>query len=112
MSAQSRVSLWGVVICVSSGSQDNIGRYPTLEALLSESDALELFQAILLGGTVHHSITEDGISHLRVKDSRLARPAATGFVDILGILEGPRMATLTVEQAGVIVAFVQEFENA
>lgn len=87
MSAQSGISLGCIVICISSRSQDHVGWKTTLKTLLSESKALELFQAVLLSSTVHCRVSENEISHTEVEHCRLARSTATSLIDILGVLE-------------------------
>lgn len=96
MSAQSRLRVRRVVICVPSGSQDHVGWDTDLKPLLAEGNALQLFQAVLLGGTVHHCVSEHNASHARVKERRLARPAASIAVGVLCVLEVPRITTLAV----------------
>ena len=112
MSSQSGISFGGVVICVSSGSQDHIGWNSTLQTLLSKSKSLEFFQAIFFCSTIHNCVPENNVSNSRVENCRLTRPAATSFIDILGVLERPRVSTLAMQQAGEIITLVQKLENA
>lgn len=112
MSAQSRLGIRGVVIRITSRSQDHVGRDISLKTLLTESNALQVFQTVLLGGTIHHCIPKNDISHAWVEESRLTRPAATVVIGFLGILKVPRVSTLTMQQAWVIITLVQKLEDA
>lgn len=111
MSAQSRVRVWRIVIRIPSGSQDHVDGDSTLQALLAKRKPLELLQAVLLGSTVDSSIPEDNAAYSRMKNCGLARPAATGSMDILGVLELPRGTALVVYQAWIIVTLVEKLEN-
>lgn len=112
MSAQSRLRVRRVVIRVPSRSQDHVGRDSDLKALLAERNALQLFQAVLLGCTVDHRVSEYNASHTRMEESRPARPAATTVVGILRVLKVPRVSALAMQQAWVIIALVEELKNA
>lgn len=112
MSAQSRLRVRRVVIRIPSRSQDHVGRNAHLKALLSESNALQAFQAVLLSDAVDNRITEHKISYSRVEERCLARPAAPVVSVILCVLEVPRVLTLAVEQTWIVVTLVQILQNA
>jgi hypothetical protein len=76
-----------------------------LKALLSKTNALQLFQAVLLGRAVYHCVSEYNTFYSRVEERCLARTAAM-VVDFLSILKVPRVPSLAVKQAWVIVALV------
>ena len=106
MSSQSRIRLGRVVICVTSGAQDHIGWDAALQPLLAKGKSLEVFQAVFFGGTVNHCVAKNKISDFGVKDCGFTRPAATGLIDILRILEGPRVSVLCMQQPREVLTLV------
>jgi hypothetical protein len=96
MSAEARVCVRRVFIRIPSGSQDHIDWDATLQALLPKSKTFELLQAVLLGSAIDDGIPKELAAHTRVKYSGFARSAATSFINVLGVLELPRVAALVV----------------
>lgn len=112
VSAQPRLGIRRIVIGKASRPQDHVGRDSALETLLSKSKALELLQAVLLGSAVHNRVPEHNVSHCGMEERRLARPATTGVMDIVRVLEVPRVSALALQQAWEVVALIQKLEDA
>lgn len=111
MSAEPRLCVGSVFICISCRTQDNIDLDARLKALFPQSQFLQVFQAVLICRTIHYGVPKDIATGLLNEDCRFAVSAATRFY-VLRIFEIPCVTALVVQQAGVVIAFVQEFENA
>ena len=112
MSAEPRVRVRRVVIRKASRRHDDIDLDSRLKALLPKRQALQLVQSELFGCAIYSSVFEQDSAHTVVIDCRLNRSAATEVLGVLGIFELPRVATLVVQQAGVVVTLVEVFEDA
>lgn len=111
MGSKARIGVRRVVVRIPSRSQDHISGNSNLQALLAESNTLQVFQAVFLGCAVHDRVSEHNSAHSRVEYRRLARSIATIFLVVVGVLEVPRVPTSAMQQAWVIVTFIQEFQD-
>jgi hypothetical protein len=82
-----------------------------LKTLFPKSKALQLFQAKLLSGAVNGRVFEQDTANPGMKDCRLHRSTTTKIMMVLSVFEFPRVATLVVQQAWVVVSLVQVFED-
>ncbi len=112
MSAEPRVRVRRVIVRKASRCHNDIDLDSRLEALLPKRQALQFVQSELLGCAVDGGVFEQNSAHTVVIDSRLDRSAATEFLRVLRIFELPRVATLVVQQAWVVVTLVEVFEDA
>ena len=87
MGTQSRVGVRGMIVRISSRSQDHIGRNTALQPLLPQSKLLQVFQAVFLGSAVDHSIPKNKVSDFGMKDCCFTGSATTSLRGILGVLE-------------------------
>lgn len=94
MSAEPRFRVRRVVVRIPSRPQDHVDWDPTLKALLPKRKALEFLQAVLLGSAVDDGVPEEFTAHAGMKHCGLAGSTATGFINILGALEFPRVVAL------------------
>lgn len=111
MSAKSRVRVRSVVVSKASRSDDHINLNSRLKTLFPKSEALQLVQTEFLSSAVNNGVFEQDPSNSRVVDCRLDGSTAAIVVWVLGVLELPRVATLVVQQAWVIVSLVEVFED-
>jgi len=110
MSAEPRVRVRRVVIGISCTPENGSDLDSTLQTLLPKSKALELLQAVLLGGTIYDGVLQKVFSHAGDVCCSLDGSAATGVFwvwALLCIFEFPRASALVVDQAGVVVALLQ-----
>ena len=105
MSAQLGIRIRRVFIRIPSRSQDHADWNCTLKALLTKGKAFEVFQSVLLRRTVDNSVSEEHIVGPVVKDGWLARSVAAGVARL-------RVFEFVVDNTGVVIAFVQELEDA
>lgn len=80
-----------------------------LQALLSQRDTLELLEPVLIGGAVDDGVLQDVTINAVVVDRHLwggASPSA-----LFRRLELPRVLTLVVDKAGVVVALVEVLKD-
>ncbi len=114
MSAEPRVRVRRVLIRVPRAAEDDGDLDSALEALLPESKALELLEAVPLCRAVDDGIPKEVFAHAGDVYCGLDGTAAIGVFWVGGgfsrILEFPRVAVLVVQQAGVIVALLQPTE--
>jgi hypothetical protein len=82
-----------------------------LKALFPKTQALQLIQAVLLGGAVDNGVTKYFATHAREIDCRFA-VSATTFFQVLGVFQVPSVSALVVQQARIVVTLVKEFEDA
>lgn len=106
MSAQSILCVRRVVVGIPSGAEDHIDGDAALQPLLAQRKLLEILQLISLGCTVHDRVPEDDIANRGVENCRFTRPAAAGVIDVLGVLEFPRIRLFVPEDSWEVVAFV------
>lgn len=111
MSAEPRFRVWRVIVGIPSGSQDHVDRDPTLQPLLSKSKRFEILQAVLLSCAIDDGVPKDIVTDARMKHCGLAGAATTGFMDVLGVFEFPRVSAPVMQQAGEVVTLVEEFED-
>ena len=108
MRAQLGVLIRSVIVCVPSRSKDHIDLDSRLQTLLAQGQALQFIQTELFGGTVDDAVLQEDSAHSAVVDCRLDR--ASTIVFSRGILQLPLVALLVVEEAGVVISFVEVFE--
>jgi hypothetical protein len=124
MGAQPRVGVWRVLVREARTAEDGGDLDAALQALLAQGEPLELLEAIPVRGAVHGRVAENDVADASVEDCRLDGDAAAvgggGGVGGLGevgrdferALEHPGLAPLVVQQARVVVAFVQILKHA
>lgn len=83
-----------------------------MKALFPKSKALQLVQTEFLGSAVDSGIFEQDPGYTSMVDCRLDGPAATKVIRVLSVFELPRVTTLVVQQAWVVVSLVEIFEDA
>lgn len=106
--SQSGVLVGGVFVCIPSGPEDHINRDSRLQTLLPERQALQFIEAELFGAAVDDGVFEENSAHSVVVDCRLYRSTA---LTIQGVLQLPGVAPLVVEESGIVVSFVEVFED-
>lgn len=117
MSAEAGVIVRRVLVGVPSAAQDGADLDATLQALLAQSEPFELIETVTLCCTVYGRVTEDNVSHARVKECRLDVSATTVKVFRVGIrrldraLEQPSVPAFIVDKPGIVVALVQILED-
>ena len=72
--------------------------------MLAQSQSLELVQAVPFGGAVDQRVLQQHLSASRVVDRRFRSVLRRRF-------QLPRVSAFVVEKAGVVVAFVEVFED-
>ena len=82
-----------------------------MKALFPKSKAFQLVQAELLCSTVNGSVFEQDPTETSMIDCRLDDSATTEGIRVLGVFELPKVATLVMQQAWVVVALVEVFED-
>ncbi len=112
MSAEPGVRVRRVIIRKASRCHNDIDLDSRLEALFPKRQALQLVQSKLLGCAVDSGVFEQDSAHTVMIDCRLDRSAATKFLRVLRIFELPRVTTLVVQQAWVVITLVEVFEDA
>lgn len=111
MSTETRVAVRCVVVRKASRAQYDVDLDSRLKALFSKGKTLQLIQAEFLGSAVDSGIFEQDTTRASMVCCRLDRSTATKFEVVLGVFELPRVATLVVQQAWVIISLVKEFED-
>lgn len=111
MSAKSRVRVRSVVVSKASRSNDHINLNSRLKPLFPKSETLQLVQTEFLSSAVDDGVFEQDPSHTRVVDCRLDGSTAAIVVWVLGVFELPRVATLVMQQAWVVVSLVEVFKD-
>ena len=125
MGAQLRVRVRCVGICIAGGGQDGAALdarfflvsvrsqkrarevFTLTKTLLSQRHLLQLLKSVFLCGAVDDSVLQDVTIYGMVVDSRL-----DGAAVLVGCrLQFPRVASLVVHQAGVVIALVKIFQN-
>ena len=106
--SQSGVLVGGVIVCIPSGPEDHIDRDSHLQTLFPESQALQFIEAELFGAAVDDGVFEENSAHSVVIDCRLYRSTA---LTVRGVLQLPGVAPLVVEESGIVVSFVEVFED-
>lgn len=109
MSAEARVRVWRVVIGIPSTAKNHSDLDSTLQTLLPEGKALELLETVSLSRAVYDCISQEIFSHTRVIYCSLDGSATTfvfGGWCAHRILEFPRVSTLIVDQAWIVVALL------
>ena len=112
MSAEPGVRVRRVIIRKASRCHDDINLDSRLKTLLPKRQALQFVQSELLGRAVDGGVFEQDSTHTVMINCRLDRSAATEVMWILRIFELPRVATLVVQQAWVVITLVEVFEDA
>jgi len=115
MSAEARIGLGCLVIGKASAAQDSSDTDADLKTLLAKSKALQLVDTVALCRAVQSRVFEDDTTSVAVIHCRRSIAMATVVFwaeDFRAVLEDPDIATLVVQQAWVIVAFVQILENS
>jgi hypothetical protein len=79
-----------------------------LQALLSQSKPLQLVKPVLFRRAIQQRVLQQRQSRARMHDRTFHRPPPA--IVALGALELPRVAAFVVQQARVVVAFVEVFE--
>lgn len=79
VSAQAAVRVWGVGVGVLGGPQDGGDVDAGLEPLLAQGQALELFEAVAVGGAVDDGVAEDFDAQAGQVDGGFAGAATSGF---------------------------------
>lgn len=82
-----------------------------MKALFPKSKALQFFQAEFLRSTVYGSVFEQDPTDTSMVDCRLDGSATTEGIRVVEVFEFPRVATLVVQQAWVVVSLVEVFED-
>jgi hypothetical protein len=67
MSAQTRVTVWRVLVGIARTTQDGSNLDPALQALLAQGELLELFEAVTISSAVYGCVTENDVSHARME---------------------------------------------
>lgn len=80
-----------------------------LQALLSQSKPLQLVKPVLFRRAIQQRVLQQRQSRARMHDRTFHRPPPA--IVALGALELPRVAAFVVQQARVVVAFVEVFEH-
>jgi len=123
--AEARVAGRRVRIREACTAQDGRDVDAGLQALLTKSEALQVWQGEAERGTVNGCVTEDIVAHAVVVDGRgivetdellrLVRVVRArgegGSCRVSCVLEGPRVALLVVQEARVVVALVEVLED-
>ena len=104
MGPQLRIALGRIGIRIPRARQNGTTLYARLQPLLAQRQPLELVQAIAFRGAVDQRVLEQHLAAGRVVDRRLR-------VLLRRDLELPRVAALVVQEARVVVAFVEVFED-
>lgn len=107
---QLRIAVRRIGIREPRTSQDGRALDPRLQALLSQRKPLELIEPVLLRRAIQQRIFQQHHSRARMQHRALHRPSGPSVI-ALGALELPRIAALVVQQAWVVVAFVEVFEH-
>ena len=68
MSAEPRFCVWRVVICIASGSKDDIHLDAGLKALFPKSKTFQLLQTVLLGSAIDRGVPKDLAADIRKVD--------------------------------------------
>ena len=101
---QLRVTLGRVRVRIPRARKDGAALNARLQPLLAQRQPLELVQAVPFGGAVDQRVLQQHLAARRVVDRRLRVLLRRHF-------ELPRISALVVEEAGVVVAFVEVFED-
>ena len=104
MRSQLGVAFRRVGVGVPRAGQDGAALDAGLEALLAQRQPFELVQAVAFGRAVHQGVLEQRLAATHVVDRRLP-------VALRRLFKLPRVAPLVVEEARVVVAFVEVFED-
>ena len=83
---------------------------PALQTLLPQREPFQFVQSVLLGGAVYQCVLEQLLA-CGVAVHCALHGASTGHGLVVGYLEFPAVLTLVVQEAGVVVAFVEVFED-
>lgn len=73
--------------------------------MLAQGQALELVQAVAFGRAVHERVLEQHLPAARVVDGRFRGAPPRRLFEL------PRVPALVVQEAGIVVAFVEVFEH-
>jgi hypothetical protein len=101
--AQFGILFGSVFVCKPSGPEDHFNRDSHLQTLLPKRQALQFFKAEFIGAAVDDGVFEKDTAHSVVVDCRLYRSAT---VTILGVLQLPGVASLVMEESGIVVPLV------
>jgi len=110
MSAEPRIRVRRIVICIASRSQDGGYLDPTLQTLLAQRQSLELIEPVLLGRTVYDSVFEQVLADAGYVACGFDGSATTCIFGVWRsycVFKFPRVTALVVQQARVIVALLQ-----
>ena len=110
MRPQLRIAVRRVRIREPRTRQDRRALDPALQTLLPQRDPFEFIQPVFLGGAVDQRVLEELLAGGVAVDCALDG-APTGHGVLVGGLELPAVLTLVVQQAWVVVAFVEVFED-
>ena len=80
--------------------------------MLAQGETFQFLQAEFLGGAVDGGVFEEIAVRPGVEDCGLDGSAATEVEGVVGVFEGEGVVTLVVEQAWVVVSFVEVLEDA
>jgi len=112
MSAEPGVRVRRVLVGVPSAAKDGRHLDSALQALLAQSQALQLIEAVPIGGAVNGRVAENDVAHAGVKDCRVRVSATAHFRALDCALERPGVSALVVDQARRVVTLVQILEDA
>lgn len=104
MRPQLTITLRRVRIRIPRTAQYRPTTNPHLQALLPQRQPLQLLQPIPIRRTIHQRILQQILLGALVPDGARGRPRGDVF-------ELPAVLTLVVQEFGVVVAFVEEFED-
>ena len=104
MGPQLRVALGRVGVRIPRARKDGAALNARLETLLAQRQPLELVQAVPFRGAIDQRIFQQHLPARRMVDRRLRVLLRRHF-------ELPRISALVVQEAGVVVAFVEVFED-
>lgn len=106
---QLRITVRRIGIRIPRTGQDRRALDATLQPLLPQRQPLQLLQPILLRGAINKRILQQLLARGITKDCTLDRPSGTSVI-VIG-LQLPAVAALVVQEARVVVAFVEVFQH-
>lgn len=77
-----------------------------MKALFPKSETFQFVQTEFLRSTVNGGVFKQNSTDTSMVDCRLDGSATTEGIRVLGVFEFPRVATLVVQQAWVVVSLV------
>lgn len=107
MCPQLRIIIRGIRICISRTRENRAALNARLQPLLPQRQPFQVVQSIPVGGAIKHRVFQQHLSSAVVEESGLGIASAV----VLSLLEFPGVAAFVVEEAGVVVAFVEVFED-